>query len=70
MKKIFKILGLIVGIIAMIVIMFFEVAAFDGYIDSKVDRVQAAIQEQKTISKDSLVKAALPLFFADSSVRA
>jgi hypothetical protein len=68
MKKIFKILGLIVGIIAMIVIMFFEVAAFDGYIDSKVDRVQAAIQEQKTISKDSIMKASLPLIFSDQSL--
>ena len=48
MKKIFKILGLIVGIIAMIVIMFFEVAAFDGYIDSKVDKVQTAIQAPPT----------------------
>ena len=68
MKKIFKILGLIVGIIAMIVIMFFEVAAFDGYIDSKVDRVQAAIQEQKTISKDSIMRASLPLIFSDQSL--
>lgn len=68
MKKIFKILGLIVGIIAMIVIMFLEVAAFDGYIDSKVDRVQAAIQEQKTISKDSIMKASLPLIFSDQSL--
>lgn len=68
MKKIFKILGLIVGIIAMIVIMFFEVAAFDGYIDSKVDKVQAAIQEQKTISKDSIMKASLPLIFSDQSL--
>jgi hypothetical protein len=67
MKKTLKIVGITLGVIAMIVILFFEVAAFDGYIDSKVDRVQAAIQEQKTISKDSLVKAALPLFFADSS---
>ena len=40
MKKIFKILGLIVGIIAMIVIMFFEVAAFDSYINDKIDRAQ------------------------------
>ena len=68
MKKIFKILWLIAGIIAMIVIMFFEVAAFDGYIDSKVDRVQAAIQEQKTISKDSIMKASLPLIFSDQSL--
>ena len=48
MKKIFKILGLIVGIIAMIVIMFFEVAAFDGYINSKVDKVQTTIQAPPT----------------------
>lgn len=67
MKKTLKIVGITLGVIAMIVILFFEVAAFDGYIDSKVDRVQTAIQEQKTISKDSLVKAALPLFFADPS---
>ena len=74
MKKTLKIVGITLGVIAMIVIAFFEVAAFDGYVDSKVDKVQAAIQEQKTaiqeqktISKDSLVKAALPLFFADPS---
>jgi hypothetical protein len=67
MKKTLKIIGITLGVIAMIVIALFEVSAFDGYINSKVDRVQAAIQEQKTISNDSLVKAALPLFFADPS---
>ena len=68
MKKTLKVIGIILGIIAMCVILFFEVAAFDGYIDSKVDKVQAAIQEQKTISQDSLVKASLPLIFSDPSL--
>ena len=67
MKKTLKIVGITLGVIAMIVILFFEVAAFDDYVNSKVDRVQATIQEQKSISKDSLVKAALPLFFGDPS---
>ena len=48
MKKTLKIIGIILGVIAMIVIMFFEVAAFDGYIDSKVDKVQTAIQAPPT----------------------
>ena len=70
MKKILKIVGITLIVIAAIVIMLFEVAAFDGYIDSKVDKVQAAIQEQKTISisQDSLVKASLPLIFSDPSL--
>ncbi len=67
MKKTLKIVGITLGVIAMIVILFFEVAAFDGYVNSKVDRVQAAIQEQKTISKDSIMQVALPMFFADPS---
>jgi len=69
MKKTLKIIGITLVVIAMIVIAFCEVAAFDGYIDSKVDKVQAAIQEQKTtISQDSLVKASLPLIFSDPSL--
>ena len=48
MKKTLKIIGIILGVIAMIVILFFEVAAFDGYIDSKVDKVQTAIQAPPT----------------------
>ena len=48
MKKTLKIIGITLGVIAMIVIMFFEVAAFDGYIDSKVDKVQTAIQAPPT----------------------
>ena len=70
MKKTLKIIGITLGVIAMIVIVFFEVAAFDGYVNSKIEKVQTTIQEQKTISNDSLVKAALPLFFADSSFSA
>ena len=67
MKKTLQIVGITLGVIAMIVIAFFEVSAFDGYVNSKVDRVQAAIQEQKTISKDSIMQVALPMFFADPS---
>lgn len=48
MKKTLKIIGITLGVIAMIVIMFFEVAAFDGYIDSKVDKVQTAVQAPPT----------------------
>ena len=70
MKKTLKIIGITLGVIVMIVIAFFELSAFDGYVNSKVDRVQAAIQEQKTISisQDSLVKASLPLIFSDPSL--
>ena len=67
MKKTLKIIGITLAVIVAIVIMLFEVAAFDGYVNSKVDRVQAAIQEQKTISKDSIMQVALPMFFADPS---
>ena len=48
MKKTLKIIGITLGVIAMIVVLFFEVAAFDGYIDSKVDKVQTAIQAPPT----------------------
>jgi hypothetical protein len=68
MKKTLKIIGITLAVIVAIVIMLFEVAAFDGYVNSKVDRVQAAIQEQKTISKDSIMKASLPLIFSDQSL--
>jgi hypothetical protein len=68
MKKFLKIIGITLGVIVLIVILFFEVVAFDGYVDSKVDKVQAAIQEQKTINQDSLVKASLSLIFSDPSL--
>ena len=48
MKKTLKIIGITLGVITMIVIMFFEVATIDGYIDSKVDRVQTAVQAPPT----------------------
>lgn len=44
MKKFFKIGGIILGVIIMLIVLFFEVAAFDNYIDSKFDRVQATVQ--------------------------
>ena len=40
MKKTLKVIGIILGIIAMCVILSFEVAAFDSYINDKIDRVQ------------------------------
>ena len=40
MKKTLKVIGIILGIIAMCVILFFEVAAFDSYINDKIDRAQ------------------------------
>ena len=48
MKKTLKIIGIILGVIAMIVVLFAEVAAFDGYINSKVDKVQTAVQSPPT----------------------
>jgi hypothetical protein len=48
MKKFLKVIGIILGVIAVIAILFFEVAAFDDYINSKVDRVQTAIQAPPT----------------------
>ena len=43
MKKFLKVIGIILGIIAMCVILFFEVAAFDGYINDKIDRAQTTV---------------------------
>lgn len=48
MKKTLKIIGITLAVIVAIVIMLFEVAAFDGYINSKVDRVQTAVQATPT----------------------
>ena len=48
MKKTLKIIGITLVVIVAIVIMLFEVAAFDGYINSKVDRVQTAVQAPPT----------------------
>ena len=48
MKKTLKIIGITLAVIAAIVILLFEVAAFDDYINSKVDRVQTAVQAPPT----------------------
>lgn len=48
MKKFLKVIGIILGIIAMCIILFFEVAAFDNYINDKIDRAQTAAQIPST----------------------
>lgn len=48
MKKTLKIIGITLIVIVAIVIMFFEVAAFDDYINSKVDRVKTTVQAPPT----------------------
>ena len=40
MKKFLKVIGITLGVIAMCVVLFFEVAAFDCYINNKIDRAQ------------------------------
>ena len=40
MKKFLKVIGIILGIIAMCIILFFEVVAIDGYINNKIDRAK------------------------------
>lgn len=48
MKKFFKIIGIILGVIAVFALAFFEIAFIDGYINSKVEKVQTAVQAPPT----------------------
>ena len=48
MKKVLKVIGIILIVLICCIVVFFEVAAFDGYLDSKIDRVQTSFQSFPT----------------------
>ena len=47
MKKFFKIFGIIIAVIGMIMIVLFEVASVDHYIDSKLEKFHVAQSPQQ-----------------------
>ena len=61
----------IIGWVGSTVVFFLLVLCMQRYvqkdIDAKLDNISVQIAEQPELSQDSLVKAALPLFFGDPS---
>ena len=48
MKKVLKVIGIVLVVLICCAVLFFEVAAFDGYLDSKIDRIQTTVQSSPT----------------------